>query len=112
LIGRSVEAIKKGYNLIVFPEGTRNDGATGELKRGAAHIAIAGQADVAALRISPRPPVLRKGRGWRDAGESRSVYDISVRAVLKTAGAIDAGKSRSVNARALTARIREALEVR
>jgi hypothetical protein len=110
LMSRAVGALKGGYNLIIFPEGTRNDGVLGKLKRGAAHIAIGGMADVAALRSSPHPPMLRKGRGWRDAGEDRSVYDISVRAVLKTADAIDAGKSRHINAKALTARIREALE--
>jgi 1-acyl-sn-glycerol-3-phosphate acyltransferase len=112
LVSRSVGALKKGYNLIVFPEGTRNDGATGRLKRGAAHIAIGGMADVAVLRIGVCPPMLRKGGGWRDAGERRSVYDISVRAVLKTADTIDTGKSRNTNAKTLTARIKEALEVR
>jgi 1-acyl-sn-glycerol-3-phosphate acyltransferase len=111
LISRSVGVLKKGYNLIIFPEGTRNDGTLGGLKRGAAHIAVRSVADVAVLRIRPSPPVLRKGRGWRDAGESRAVYDISVRAILKTAGIVDAGKSRNINARAMTARIKEALEI-
>jgi 1-acyl-sn-glycerol-3-phosphate acyltransferase len=110
LMDRSVGTIKKGYNIVVFPEGTRNDGATGRLKRGAAHIAIRGQADVAVLKISCRPPMLRKGRGWRDAGERRSVYDISVRAVLKTADIIDPAKGHVRNAKALTAMIKEALE--
>jgi 1-acyl-sn-glycerol-3-phosphate acyltransferase len=110
LVARAVGALKRGHNLIIFPEGTRNDGAPGKLKRGAAHIAMGGLADVAVLRISPRPPILRKGRGWRDAGEGRSVYDISVRTVIRAPGPADAGKSRNMNARALTARIREALE--
>jgi len=110
LIRRSVEALKSGYNLIIFPEGTRNDGVLGKLKRGAAHIAIASLADVAVLKIRSRPPMLRKGRGWRDAGESRSVYDISVQAILKTLDFIDAKKSQNLNARTLTARIKDALE--
>jgi len=111
LISRSVGALKKGYNLIIFPEGTRNDGTPRKIKRGAAYIAIESLADVAVLKIRPSPPVLRKGRGWRDAGERRSVYDIGVQAILKTPDIIDTGKNQNLNARAVTARIKEALEL-
>jgi hypothetical protein len=110
LISHSVGVLRKGYNLIIFPEGTRNDGTIGKLKRGAAHIAIKSLADMAVLKIKCRPPMLRKGGGWRDAGESRSVYDISVQAILKTPDIIDARKNHNINARILTAKIKEAME--
>jgi len=110
LISRSVAALKKGYNLIIFPEGTRNDGGLGKLKRGAAHIAVRSRADVAVLSVTSRPPMLRKGTGWRDAGEGRSVYEIRVLDILKTADVLDAGKGHGLTARALTAKIKGTLE--
>jgi len=109
LINSSVAALRKGYNLIIFPEGTRSS-ESGKLQRGTAHIAAESHADILVLTIDVNPLILRKGKDWRDAGEKPAVYDIRVKTVLKPMEIIDAGKSRNINARMLTARIKEAFE--
>jgi 1-acyl-sn-glycerol-3-phosphate acyltransferase len=107
LISRSAAALRNGYNLIVFPEGTRSGGEV-KFQRGAAYIAAESLADVLVLKIVLNTPFLRKGKGWRDAGEEKAVYDISAKALLKPAEIIDAEKSRNINARAIISRIEDA----
>ena len=106
LISRSAAAISEGCNLIVFPEGTRGGG---KLQRGTAHIALESMADILALKIDMSAPMLRKGRGWRDAGDRRAVYGISIKTRLNPKEIMDPAKNRNINARKITALIEEAL---
>jgi 1-acyl-sn-glycerol-3-phosphate acyltransferase len=108
LIGRSTAALRGGYNLIIFPEGTRSAGGK-KLQRGTAYIASESLSDIMVLRINVDPQHLRKGKGWQDAAEKRVVYGIRVKAVLKPLEMMDAEKSRNINARRITARIEEAM---
>ncbi|MCL1894678.1 MAG: 1-acyl-sn-glycerol-3-phosphate acyltransferase [Holophagaceae bacterium] len=109
LIDHAVAALMSGYNLIIFPEGTRGNGEV-KLRRGAAYIAMESLSDVLVLRIDADPPHLRKGRGWRDAGEKRVVYNIRVKAILKPQIILNTEKSRNINARMITKRIKEAFD--
>lgn len=60
-----VAAVRRGGNLIIFPEGTRTpaDGSI-RLKRGAANIAVRVPCSVTPVRIGSVPPMLVKGQKW------------------------------------------------
>jgi 1-acyl-sn-glycerol-3-phosphate acyltransferase len=110
MISRSAAALRKGLNLIVFPHGTRNEGG-GKLRRGTAHIAWESQAEILVAKISSTPTVLRKGKGWHDVADRTSVFRIELQAALAPADIGDAAKSRNINARAITAKIEDALDI-
>ena len=58
-------AFKKGYALIVFPEGTRSSpGQPITLKRGAANIAVRTAADITPVLIECEPRSLSKEHSW------------------------------------------------
>ncbi|MCL1892785.1 MAG: 1-acyl-sn-glycerol-3-phosphate acyltransferase [Holophagaceae bacterium] len=109
LINHATTALKSGYNLIIFPVGTRSQGEA-MLRRGTAYIAMESLCDILVLRIDADPPHLRKGKGWRDAGEKRVVYNINIKAVLRAQKIVESEKSRNINARIITRRIKETLD--
>ncbi len=65
LVADCIASLRRGNNLIVFPEGTRTlaDGVI-RLKRGAANIAVRGGRDVTPVLISCQPATLGKGEKW------------------------------------------------
>ena len=60
-----VESVRRGNNLIIFPEGTRTraDGSI-RLKRGAANIAVRASCNITPVLIRCVPPMLTKGEKW------------------------------------------------
>ena len=79
LIEDCVTAIRRGGNLIIFPEGTRTP-ANGSivLKRGAANIAVRAQCNVTPVLIRCAPPMLVKGERWWRLPSCQSHYSIEV----------------------------------
>jgi 1-acyl-sn-glycerol-3-phosphate acyltransferase len=75
LIGECVASIKRGDNLIIFPEGTRTSkealekGEVNPLKRGAARIALAGHFAATPVVITVSEPVLTKQGHWFDGAK-------------------------------------------
>jgi len=65
LIKDCITSLRKGSNLIIFPEGTRTpaDGAI-TLKRGAANIAVRGARNITPITIRCTPSTLGKGDKW------------------------------------------------
>lgn len=65
LIDESIGSLKRGDNLIVFPEGTRTseDGIV-RLKRGFANIAIRGRRNITPVIIRCNPATLGKNTKW------------------------------------------------
>lgn len=96
--------LARGVNVVVFPEGTRvpADAPEHRLNRGAARLALAAGAGVAAVHISYDPPVLGKRQPWWDVGEREIAVRLSYRGIC----AADGGSSHR-NAVELTERIRE-----
>jgi 1-acyl-sn-glycerol-3-phosphate acyltransferase len=65
LIERCAATLQRGHSLLVFPEGTRTvPGRPIRMQRGAAHIALAADADILPVTIDCDPPTLFKGNPW------------------------------------------------
>ena len=79
-VKEAADLLIKGFNVIVFPEGTRTDfkGQKQKIRRGFAHIAVRAKAPVLPVRIRNNPLILGKGQVWYQVGEKTSIYEISV----------------------------------
>ena len=65
LIEECSATLRCGHSLLVFPEGTRTvPGKPLHMQRGAAHIALAADADILPVTITCEPPTLFKGNPW------------------------------------------------
>jgi len=79
LIEDCVAAVRRGGNLIIFPEGTRTPvNGLVTLKRGAANIAVRAQRNVTPVLIGCTPPMLVKGERWWRLPSRPSHYSIEV----------------------------------
>jgi 1-acyl-sn-glycerol-3-phosphate acyltransferase len=79
LIEKCRDALSAGYNLVIFPEGTRSmPGQPLRFKRGFAHIATLTGANVQPLRISCAPITLIKGEPYFKIPDSRPSFRIEV----------------------------------
>jgi len=79
LIGKCVESIRQGNNLIIFPEGTRSvPGQLMVVQRGAANIAIEGNIDLTPVKITCEPSTLTKNQHWYDIPERKFVMTLTV----------------------------------
>ncbi|WP_317202884.1 lysophospholipid acyltransferase family protein [Janthinobacterium sp.] len=103
LVADCIASLRRGNNLIIFPEGTRTpaDGVI-SLKRGAANIAVRGARDMTPVRISCQPSTLGKGEKWWKVPARRVQFRIAVQDDLAIAGFIGGGASEVMAARALT----------
>jgi 1-acyl-sn-glycerol-3-phosphate acyltransferase len=80
LVEDCVAAVRRGSNLIIFPEGTRTaaDGAM-RLKRGAANIAVRAVRNVTPVLIRCTPAMLGKGSPWWRLPAQPSFFQIEVK---------------------------------
>jgi 1-acyl-sn-glycerol-3-phosphate acyltransferase len=80
LIEACIEAIRRGGNLIIFPEGTRTPSSGSiVLKRGAANIAVRGSCNITPVLIQCAPPMLAKGERWWRLPFGPSHFTIAVK---------------------------------
>ncbi|MCR4917851.1 MAG: 1-acyl-sn-glycerol-3-phosphate acyltransferase [Alphaproteobacteria bacterium] len=76
-IACGTEILSKGYNIVVFPEGTRTiPNKEIHFHRGFAYLQIATKAKILPIKIINTPPVLGKKQKWWDVGKKTSVYNI------------------------------------
>ena len=68
--------LKAGWNVLIFPEGTRTprDGRSPPLRRGAAQLAIRTQAPVVCIRETLTRRILAKGQRPWDMGDKRVTF--------------------------------------
>jgi 1-acyl-sn-glycerol-3-phosphate acyltransferase len=65
LIEGCAESLQRGHSLLVFPEGTRTvPGKAMRMQRGAAHIALAADAEILPVTMTCEPSTLFKGNPW------------------------------------------------
>ena len=102
LIGACQEALDRGNNIIVFPEGTRSrPGTPPRLLRGFANIATLTSADIQLVVISCNPPMLMKGEPWWTIPERPSLFQVTVGHCIDS-GAYRGNGHRSMASRRLT----------
>jgi 1-acyl-sn-glycerol-3-phosphate acyltransferase len=70
--GAAAELIEEGWNILVFPEGTRSqDGWMKDFRYGTARLAIAHQIPIVPVSIRGTYNAMPKGRGWPAPGRPR-----------------------------------------
>ena len=80
----AVEALNDGYNIIIFPTGTRTlPGEDVKIHKGAAQIAIAAGVDIIPVRIETDFPFLIKNHFPLDAGDKTVNYKVTVQPEIK-----------------------------
>ncbi len=80
----ATEALKDGYNIVIFPTGTRTlPGEDVKLHKGAAQIAIAAGVDIVPVRIETDYPFLIKNHSPLDAGTKPVNYKLTVLPEIK-----------------------------
>ncbi len=103
LIEDCVEAVRRGGNLVIFPEGTRTRrGEPLKLQRGAAHVALRGSFDVTPVRIRCTPMTLGKGEKWYRVPPRRILFSMWVGDDIPIAGFRGDEDGDAVAARRLT----------
>lgn len=80
----STEALNDGYNIIIFPTGTRVvEGEELKIHKGSAALQIASGADIIPIKMECDYPFLQKGKPIYDAGEKIITYKISQLSPIK-----------------------------
>jgi len=107
LIEKCRAALQAGYNLIIFPEGTRSvPGRALRFQRGFAHILIASGASLRSVLITCQPMTLVKGVPYFRIPHSPPHFRIEVEEEIEAAGYADgAAGSRTLRARRLASAI-------
>lgn len=76
---KAVDSLKKGNNLILFPEGTRTEGTQNlKFKRGAANIALRGPFEITPILISCSQSFLPKNAKWYEPPRIKPQFKIHV----------------------------------
>ena len=101
------ETLAAGFNLIIFPEGTRTvPGRPLHFQRGFAHIALASGVDLLPIVITCEPVFLVKGDPFYKVPLTRPRFRIEAgRTLLPRSYSLSEAGSRSLDARALVSQI-------
>ena len=105
LVDDCIASVRSGYNLLVFPEGTRTPAGEllGPLQRGAANIAVRGGFDVTPVVVRCEPRTLGKGEKWYRVPARRFHLSVDVLPDLPVAPFLADGSPEPLAARRLTA---------
>lgn len=103
LVNDSARALRQGRSLLMFPEGTRTTpGQPVRLKRGAAQIALAAEAEILPAVITVNPTTLTKGEPWYRVPPTPFHVTITVGAPVSARRFVAEAPSRPQAARQLT----------
>lgn len=84
-IAQASELLDNGYNIIIFPEGTRTiPGRLVHLHRGFAYLYLKSRHDIQPIHIKNNPYILGKGQKWYAVGDKTSVYTIKILPCIKS----------------------------
>ncbi len=105
LVDDCIASVRSGYNLLIFPEGTRTPRGEllGPLQRGAANIAVRGGFDVTPVVVRCEPRTLGKGEKWYRVPARRFHLSVDVLPDLPVAPFLADGSPEPLAARRLTA---------
>jgi 1-acyl-sn-glycerol-3-phosphate acyltransferase len=112
VVGQAAERLRAGRTLVMYPEGSRTP-AEGlrPFQRGAAHVALEVGCDILPVVLHVTPRVLMKGQPWLRYPLDNPVWRIEVGEPIRLPVG-DAGESRSLAARRLTAVLEEHFQKR
>lgn len=103
LIEDCVLALKRGDNLMIFPEGTRTiPGNNLRFQRGAAHIAVRSGASIIPVIITCDPPTLTKSEKWYQIPPRPFHLRLEVDVDIEVKSIIDENKPAPLISRQLT----------
>jgi 1-acyl-sn-glycerol-3-phosphate acyltransferase len=103
LIADCTRSLRSGHSLLMFPEGTRTrPGQPVSLRRGAAQIALAADAEILPVTITVVPTTLTKGEPWYHIPPRPFHVTVSVGEPVPSAQFLRNGASRALAARHLT----------
>ena len=103
--------LNEGYNLIIFPEGTRTrPDRESKLHRGAAYVAMNTEAPILPVHIELSEPILGKHQKFFDVSDKRVTYRIKPKNPIELQHVISAADSSRNNARKLTELIKLNIE--
>ncbi|WP_049631740.1 1-acyl-sn-glycerol-3-phosphate acyltransferase [Cellvibrio sp. pealriver] len=112
LVEKAAAALRSGETLMIFPEGTRTDGDELKLKRGAANIALAAACPLLPVVIDCQPMTLRKGEPWYRIPPTKPHFSLRVLPLIALDEAVDKSQPPGLQARTLTAELRDVLQGR
>ena len=102
LIDRACKKLADGENVLIFPEGTRNQYDTQlEFKRGAANIAVLSGCPVLPMVIVPSPRTVQKGEKWYQLPTIKSQIEMQLGDTLSLGDCIDTSQPRTIQCRRL-----------
>lgn len=103
LVDDCIAAVRRGGNLVIFPEGTRSvRGRPPVLQRGAANIAVRGRLNITPVRLSCTPMTLGKGERWYHVPLRRFHVVADIQPDIAIGDFLDAAHSEALSARRLT----------
>ena len=77
---RGTEFLESGYNIVIFPEGTRTVANRKiMLHRGFAYLHLKSGRPILPIHIDNMPPILGKMQKWYDIGTKTSVYTLKLK---------------------------------
>jgi 1-acyl-sn-glycerol-3-phosphate acyltransferase len=99
------QALARGANLIIFPEGTRSvPGRAPHFQRGFAHVATMTGAGLQLIAITCDPITLVKGQPWYVIPERRPTFRVEIAERIEAKPFLDVG-SRALGARKLVSHL-------
>lgn len=108
IVEKASRKLSAGENVLIFPEGTRNQyDLQLDFKRGAANIAVLSGAPILPIVLCCMPRALCKGDSWWQLPDVKSQIVMQFKPVLKIEECIDISQPRTRQYRRLTEWLRE-----
>lgn len=105
------DILDQGYNLVVFPEGTRTlPNQEIKLQRGTAYIVAESCRSVLPIHISTSERILGKNQKWYHVGLKCVLFGLKPKAMLSPTRLTNPQKSNHINAKTITAAIKQSIE--
>jgi len=112
IISKCDSSLKKGHNLIIFPEGTRTvPGEKSKISRGTAQLAIHTKSNILPIKIDCNPPGLLKSQKWYQVPNEVMKYTLEVKEPIEILEYAKDENERPIMARHLTEKIKEELGI-